>query len=242
MKAVESCFLKVNLQGMFMKLAQKFTSLLFVFVTGCAQVPEQSVELSATVGRDVSAIKESHVALVDIYYDNLITNINHFIDDVYLPYQIQKTLEDRDLRELLMDSIQNAAKPDASGHAQKNTFEFMKIFHTLVYTEVEDYRKLKLAPVLKQKRDMLTNLNKAYAQVLYANQIVTGHLSSIAKVHDAQNEFLSEFDIYDLRTAIGTEAAILNNKIVELTDKAKKAGDDVDEYVSKFNELSDMFK
>lgn len=225
-----------------MKLKHKVTTLIFVFVAGCAQVPEQSVELSATVGRDVAAIKESHVALVNIYYDNLITNINQFVDDVYLPYQIQKTLEDRDIRDPLMGSIQDAARPDASGQAQKNAFEFMKIFHSIVYAEVEDYRKLKLAPVLKQKQDMLTNINKAYSQVLYANQIVTGHLSSIVKVHDAQNEFLAEFDIHDLRTKVGTDAATLNNKIVELTDKAKKAGDDVDEYVSKFDELSDMFK
>lgn len=225
-----------------MKLIHKIMALLFVFVTGCAQVPEQSVELSATVGRDVAAIKESHIALVNIYYDNLITNINQFVDDVYLPYQIQKTLEDGDIREPLMDSIQNASRPDDSGKEQKNAFEFLKIFHTIVYTEVEDYRKLKLAPVLKQKQDLLTNIDKAYSQVLYANQIVTGHLSSIVKVHDAQNEFLAEFDIHDLRTTLGTDAATLNSKIVELTDKAKKAGDDVDEYVSKFNKLSDMFK
>lgn len=225
-----------------MKFIHKIMALLFVFVTGCAQVPEQSVELSATVGRDVAAIKESHIALVNIYYDNLITNINQFVDDVYLPYQIQKTLEDGDIREPLMDSIQNASRPDDSGKEQKNAFEFMKIFHTIVYTEVEDYRKLKLAPVLKQKQDMLTNIDKAYSQVLYANQIVTGHLSSIVKVHDAQNEFLAEFDIHDLRTTLGADAATLNSKIVELTDKAKKAGDDVDEYVSKFNKLSEMFK
>ncbi len=65
---------------------------LALLLGACAQVPREAVELSATVGRDISEMRKSHVALVDLYYTELLEDINKFIDNVYLPYQIQRTL------------------------------------------------------------------------------------------------------------------------------------------------------
>lgn len=55
---------------------------------GCAQVPKESVELSNTVGRDISAIQVSHLALINLYFDDKVALINRWVDQVYAPSQI----------------------------------------------------------------------------------------------------------------------------------------------------------
>src|SRR5436305_300220 len=62
-------------------------------LSGCAQIPKESIQLSATVGRDVAEIERSHRALVRIHYDGLERSINRFVDEVYAPYQIGETLK-----------------------------------------------------------------------------------------------------------------------------------------------------
>jgi hypothetical protein len=42
----------------------------FIFLIGCAQVPPQSVELSATLGRDLQELQRSHRKAVDLLSDS----------------------------------------------------------------------------------------------------------------------------------------------------------------------------
>ena len=50
-------------------------ALLFI---SCAQVPKESVVLSATIGRDISELYESHRALAMLLYDGMKMDINNF--------------------------------------------------------------------------------------------------------------------------------------------------------------------
>lgn len=53
-----------------------------IALVGCAQIPKESVELSSTVGRDVSAIQVSHLTLINIYFDDKEAMINKWVDQV----------------------------------------------------------------------------------------------------------------------------------------------------------------
>ena len=48
-----------------------FFLILLLFTTSCSQIPKESVELSATVGRDLSEMHSAHSELVVLYYDML---------------------------------------------------------------------------------------------------------------------------------------------------------------------------
>ncbi len=216
-------------------------SILFL-VTGCAQVPKEAVELSATVGRDLSEMRKSHTELVKIYYEGLIKNINQFIDNVYLPYQIQRTLSDEEIKQDMLASIEAASREDATGQSQKDAFQKMKYFHLIIHEEVEDYRKINLAPINEQYKSVLNGINESYEQIHYANSIVTGHLASIVKVHNAQNEILQKLDLKDLRTKVGLNVAKVSDQIADLTFKAKEKESDLEEIVAKFEEVVDAVK
>jgi hypothetical protein len=216
----------------------KTTILLIVLsLSGCAQIPKESVELSATVGRDLAEMRKSHIALVDLYYQRLFTDINKFIDDVYLPFQLQNTLEDPEIKNDLLDSIEKASRQSSTGSAQKEALDKIKIFLLEITNEVESFRKDQLKPVKEQYTTLLTNLNQAYDQIHYANSIVTGHLASVLKVHDTQDEILAKLNLTNFRTTVGKGLSDLSEEIGTLTNLAKEKNQNIDDIVKKFKEL-----
>lgn len=193
--------------------------LLFV-LSGCAQVPKESVELSVTVGRDLAEIHKAHRELAILFYQRIEDDINDFIDDVYTPYQIQKTLEE--YGNLLSSVIREAGRPDPSGEAQKKVIDFLKVYLEEVRNEVETYRRQNLDPIENQKSSLLARIDESYERMHYANSIVTGHLASVVKVHDTQNEILAKLDLADLRVEVGEKAVELSEKLNEFLIKARE--------------------
>ncbi len=220
-----------------MRSVKLIVIMFMVLLAGCAQVPKEAVELSATVGRDLSEMRKSHVALVDLYYSELLNDINSFIDNVYLPYQIQRTLADDVWKHEMLSAIESASQPDPTGSKQKESFEKIEAFLLIIQEEVDAYRKIKLKPVQNQYASVLSSINSSYDQIHYANSIVTGHLASVVKVHDTQNEILEKLDLKDLRVNVGKESAGVSDKIGELVQKAKDREEDLNSIVSEFEDL-----
>lgn len=197
------------------------TSLVFI-LSACAQVPKEAIELPATVGKDLAEIRKSHIALVDLYYQRLFDDINKFSDDVYLTFQIQNSLADPGIKKDLLESIEKASRESASGEVQKEAMEKIQIFFLEITNEVESFRKEQLKPVKEQYTTLLNNLNQAYDQIHYANSIVTGHLASVRKVHDTQDEILASLNLTNFRTTVGKGLSDLSDEIGTLTNLAKE--------------------
>ena len=208
---------------------------LLLLFTGCAQVPKESVELSVTVGRDLAEIHKAHRELVILFYERIENDINDFIDDVYTPYQIQKTLEEHG--NLLLSVIREAGRPDPSGEAQKKLIAFLRVYLEEVRNEVETYRRQKLDPIEKQKSSLLAKIDESYERIHYANSIVTGHLASVVKVHDTQNEILAKLDLADLRVEVGEKVVELSEKLNEFLIKAREGKNKVEKLSTELDIL-----
>ena len=206
----------------------KFLIILVFLLSACAQVPKESVELSTTVGRDIAEMHRSHKALAIIIYARIKKDINRLVDDVYTPYQIGKLLsaDFDDFKsgdpDSLFTVITEAAKHPGDNQAQKDALPYMQIFIETVRKEIESFRKELLDPALKQEKELLSAIDRSYNQIHYANSIVTGHLASIVKVHDAQDEVLKEFGAEGLRKEVGITLAETSRKVSEITNQAEK--------------------
>lgn len=225
--------------------------IIIVFLlSACAQVPKESVELSTTVGRDIAEMHRSHKALAIIIYDRIKKDVNRFVDDVYSPYQIREQLRaDYDDfksggEDSLFAVINKAVKQPDDNQAQKDTLPYMQTFLEVVRGDIESFRKELLDPVLKQEKELLSAIDRSYNQIHYANSIVTGHLASIVKVHDAQDEVLKEFGAEGLRKEIGTTLAETSRKVSEITNQAEKLDvkmadmeDKIKDWKEKFDKL-----
>lgn len=203
------------------------TFLLGQIFSACTSVPKESMELSLTVGRDVSEMQRAHLELVNLYYDRLTSGINRFIDEVYAPYQTEK------LTEQFSDDLFST---DGDGKPKLN-LENVKILLEELRSEIEDYRNSKLQPVFAQRDTLLKSINDSYNRIIYANSIVTGHLSSILKVHDAQNEILQKVGLGGAREKISTNLADISDEIDNLTGDVKAKKQSVQEIIDRFEKL-----
>ncbi len=220
-----------------MKKTFVFIIFLIMFISGCAKMPKEAIELSTTVGRDISVIKKSHLSLIDLYYKSLIKDINVFIDTVYLPYTVKRTLSDDIWKKEMLLAIENASKSDTTKNQTLESYEKIEMFLLIIQEEVESYRKLKLKPIEEQYMLTRHNILKSYEQVHYANSIVTGHLASVAKVHDSQSEILEKLDLKDLRLKVANNVSSMSEKIDDLTLKAKKGNEKISTIIKKFEEV-----
>jgi hypothetical protein len=211
----------------------------------CTQVPKQSVELSATVGRDLVQMYKSHRELARLLFQRIKNDVNKFVNEVYAPFQIQKLLhsDHEDFKSgdqnSLFAALDASLNQPANADVQKSTVEAMDVFVQVVRQEVESYRAERLKPVLAQEQEVLSAIDRSYNQIIYANSIVTGHLSSIVKVHDAQEELLKEFGIEGLRQEIGQKLANTSDKLAEFVDKAKKVEGTVAGMEEKMKQLTE---
>lgn len=215
-----------------------------LLAAGCSQVPKQSVELSATVGRDIAEVRQAHRDLAVILLGRIKNDVNKFVDDVYAPYQIEKLLqadrrdfEQRDPNSLfsaLDAAIKNPNDPDV----RKDAVDAMDVFLQVVRAEVESYRKERLAPVLAQEQDLLSAIDRSYNQIHYANSIVTAHLASVVKVHEAQEELLNQFGIEGLRKEIGQKLANTSNMVAEFVETARSVHGTIGEMEMEMENLT----
>ncbi len=225
--------------------ARTLAGLSLLFAAACAQVPKESVELSATVGRDLLVLQDAHRATTALLFQRMIDDVDQFVDGTYAPYQIQKTLEqDRELAAAggedseftLHKALERASQPGADPVATQEVIDFMQTYVEEIRAEVESYRGKLLAPIEKQRREVMTNLDEAYARVHYANSIVTGHLASVMKVHDAQAAILATVGLESLREKSGAAFTRASRSLSEVLLAARKGEgslDKVDDIVAK---------
>lgn len=224
-----------------------------LLVSSCASVPKESVELSATVGRDIATVHKSHRELAQLLFIRMKKDVNRFIDDVYAPYQI-RTVMDRqyelarssnpdEKKKSLLLAINEAVKPDASDKLQSAVLKGMGSLVEKIREDVETMRKELLDPLNAQEEEVIGSIDRAYQQLHYANSIVTGHLSSVVKVHDTQTELLKEIGVErDLRKEISKNLAEASDKIAKVVESAEKADSKLEKVEERAKELKDTIR
>ena len=218
---------------------------LIALITSCAVIPKESVELSATVGRDVVNVYQAHKELSTLLFTRMKKDINAFVDDVYAPYQIGKLLEmdfsDAESGEFesMTGSILEAAKNSSDIVKQKKAISLMNDFVSVVHEEVEIYRKILLAPIEEQELEVMSAIDRSYNQIIYANSIVTGHLASVRKVHDAQEDVLNKFGLENLRTETAQKLSDYSTEVDKILKEAKKV--DIDNVEKQMIEVKTQF-
>jgi uncharacterized phage infection (PIP) family protein YhgE len=233
---------------------------LTLLISSCAQVPKQSVELSATIGRDLITVHNSHRQLAEMLFDRMERDVNRFIDNVYMPYQIKSAMERQaelakstdpnQQRKSLLLAINAAFKPEASSQLQTAVLKGMASMVQIIHDDVEKKRNELLDPLKEQKKELLASIDRSYEQLQYANSVVTGYLASVVKVTDAQTEILKTVGVeQDLRKVVGENLAKTSESIGAIVEKAESVEDKIDKaeenakkIKDKIDELKEKFK
>ena len=199
-------------------------------LNSCVSVPKETVQLSRVIGTDLTVLQNSHTTMVELFYTEIINNINAFIEEVYAPFIINYVLkgELKNYKNNISPSIFgviNKAANDGAGKAETGEVlvEMSNILKA-ANTRIEKKRNELLDPIQKQKDAMLRNINTSYENTRRANSSVTNYLQSVLSLKESQREILS---IVGLK---GMDEALNNTllKVSEITKSLLIEGKEID--------------
>ena len=124
---------------------------------GCAQVPPQSVELSATLGRDLQELQRSHRKAIDLLHDRDIEQINRYIEQVVIP-TYAKTVTDS-VGPRLSQDLSKAIGPNATQADKDRIYEEMRKTVLGISSRVEKQRQELTAPIEEARKARLQELD-----------------------------------------------------------------------------------
>jgi len=124
--------------------------IILIFITvivchSCASIPQETINLSQAVDNDLAHLHDEHRKLAALYFNKLESEINRFIDDVYMPFVIHNVLKiELDLYKAedggtLYDVLNDAGTQDGSESAQ------------LAQTEMTDFQQAANLAINKKK-------------------------------------------------------------------------------------------
>lgn len=204
---------------------------LCTFLVGCAQVPPQSVELSATLGRDLQELQRSHRKAIDLLHDRDIERVNRYIEQVAIPTYVKTVIDSVGPR--LSQDLSKAIAANATQADKDKVYDEMRKTVLGISSRVEKQRHDLIGPIEEARKARLQELDMAYAQMQQANSVLTAHLSSVVKVNTVQDELLKKAGLKDFRQKVGDAALTIDKQIEEALGTAK----DVDDAVSKLKAI-----
>lgn len=217
-------------------------------VCGCAHVPKEAVELSATVGRDIAIAHTAHQELARLLFGRIRDDLNRFIDNVYVPHQLEALVrrqhelsvsanpQDRQ-RSLFLAMGRLSSSSSAADRSA--VLEGMQVLVAAIQQDIDSKRAELLTELAAQELEVLRSIDRAYQKIHHANSIVTGHLASVVRVHDAQSDVLNLVGVErDLRAEIGGRIAEVSDSITLAVDTAVETTTSLDEALNEATKLT----
>ena len=192
-------------------------------LAGCAVVPPQSAQLSASVGQQLQEIRQSHLAYIDRTYAILEAEANRVVDNVYGPKLITAALNGNSGATLM-------AKLEAGkrgGDDAKTAVLYTTRFLENIRKNVEAERTRVLQPIRDQRMLALANANQAWNQVMQGNTTLTVYLDSLSKVRSAQDELLAKVGLVDLQDKTAASLTDISDRLNEILIEANDKEADI---------------
>lgn len=203
-------------------------AILLAGVAACATVPDESVELSNTVGRDLEEVHRAHRALADLHFSRIEQDINRFIDETYRPAFIRNFAEEFKLDVKVTQVVDR--DPD-------KLLPLLTRFVEVANSRIEAKRAELLDPIQTQKKLVISEIDAAHRQIQAAQAVVTGHLASVRKVREVQNEALAKSGLDDLTTKIATATADVSDRVAGFVEKGHQIETQADSAAVRIQEL-----
>lgn len=197
-------------------------------LAGCQSVPNESVELANTVGRDLEEIHRTHLALAELHFNQQIDRANEFIDETYRPAYIEEFA--REFR--LGKKVETIVDRDP-----EKLLPVLTRFVKVANERIEAKRATLVDPIRAQRNAVIAEINTAYRQVHAAQAVVTGHLASIRDVREVQNEMLAGIGLDGLPDRIATTTARVSEGVSTMIAEGERLDQEAVNAVEKIQKL-----
>ena len=229
-----------------MKFRIVFIIVTFYIFNSCISVPKQTVKLSSVIGTDLKVLENSHTTMVGLFYNEIINNINGFIEDVYAPfiinYVLKKELDSyHNSQPSIFEAIEDAATKGGKANTEK-AYNDMSDFLKAARTQIEKKRNELLVPIQKQRDSIILNIKISYGNTILASSSVTSYLQSISSLKESQNEVLSVIGLKGKTEELTNTLLKMSDVTKSLLTKGKEIDIKSDDAYNKMKTLTDEIK
>ena len=218
-----------------------------VFATACASVPKQAVTLSAAVGTRLADMESAHEKAISGYFQLTRERVESFLADRWIPDYLGALVKEGNFVNVLITAkgmkddqettvkaeldkagVPKASQPEIlasinSAFANPERGRLALLFSEQAIHDIEAKRRSLIDPINAQEKQALTELRSAYAQLIEAQSTITGHLSSVQKVTEAQDEAIAKLGLLRQRDAAIDKAININEEVGGILNKGKTA-------------------
>jgi vacuolar-type H+-ATPase subunit H len=229
-----------------MKFRIVFIIVTFYIFNSCISVPKQTVKLSSVIGTDLKVLENSHTTMVGLFYNEIMNNMNGFIEDVYAPfiinYVLKKELDSyHNSQPSIFEAIEDAATKGGKANTEK-AYNDMSDFLKAARTQIEKKRNELLVPIQKQRDSIILNIKISYGNTILASSSVTSYLQSISSLKESQNEVLSVIGLKGKTEELTNTLLKMSDVAKSLLTKGKEIDIKSDDAYNKMKTLTDEIK
>jgi hypothetical protein len=217
-------------------------------LNSCVSVPKETVQLSRVIGKDLTVLQNSHTTMVELFYTEIINNINAFIEEVYAPFIINYVLKGElknyknNVSPSIFGVISKAASDGAGKSETAKVLIEMSDFLKAANAQIEKKRNELLDPIQKQKDAMLRNINTSYENTRRANSSVTNYLQSVLSLKESQREILSIVGLKGMDEALNNTLLKVSDVTKSLLIEGKEIDIESDDAFDKIKKIADKIK
>jgi len=198
-----------------------------MFFPACVSIPREAPELSAELGKRISAIEDSHISLLRMYMDERRDKVDEFIMKEWVPLFAKEALQE--------DIIKKAWSEICASGTEEDRVRLVTLLGPKIQQRINNKRSELMKPLDDLERSIERRLRNEYTQAKAINNSITSFLSASAKVAENRDRYLNMIGISD--QTISNALDQTDKAVLELSDTAKDKFARVSTFVESINKI-----
>lgn len=201
-------------------------------ISGCASIPPEAPELSAELGKRISAIENSNIALLKRFFDQKRREVDKFIENEWVPEFASQFFSN--------ETISNTWDTIVRENDKKQRLLFLVKTGPKLQEKINEKRLELIQPLGDLERRIETKIREEYAQARAMNSSITSFLLSASKVAENRNRYLEMVGVSD--GSLGKLIDKTDDAVTDLLGKASGVKDKAtraEEFLGKVREIRD---
>lgn len=195
-----------------------FSLLLVSLLVSCGSLPRATVDLSMLLEKQIFALEQSHIKLINKHFEEKQYHALSFLDNEWYPKYLENFFNDGDAEDIWNEIINNSDK--------KERMSDLQMVVSIIQTEYMAMRDSLLLSLETTRIELLSAVQEEYNTARTMNNAVLNNIASVNEIQEARKEYLSKLVNVDL----------VENTIDIYLEKADKILSDAQKRLDKYNE------
>jgi len=161
-----------------------FKFLLIVCCTSCAVLPKATVEMSVLMDKQINALEENHLHLVNLYFDQREKSALNFLNKEWYPVYLNNFIQQETVATIWNQSLSDSKTEDRVAK--------MKLITQVTQEAYMQMRDSLLVPLSLSRKKMIELIGDEYRKTKAMNSAITNNVASVNEIQEKRKELISK--------------------------------------------------